>query len=147
MQLHRTDNSPMTPQINYLFHIPFQQLYSGMIKQHDCTLWRKKENRLFNGQPWLIMVETCTWNSRRTFGNCWRKGARRLSASTRFTSPVPRNLIGKASVFMKHSRYLLILQVSLKYSKDLFTEKTKTIILSSLQLGDKTRQASSITWV
>lgn len=41
-------------QINYLFKIPFQQLYSGMIKQHEWALQSKEGNTLFNSQHWLI---------------------------------------------------------------------------------------------
>jgi hypothetical protein len=65
------------------------------------------------------------WNTKHTSGNFWRKGARRLSASTTFTSPVPRNWTDKVSVFMKYRYLWLTLQISLTYNKNLLMEKNE----------------------
>lgn len=74
---------------SYLFSIAFQQLDPGMVEQYEWALRRKEKHTWADHGSWTAADRHR--NSEHTFGNCWRKGARRLSASSTFTSPVPGN--------------------------------------------------------
>lgn len=84
------DSAPDNPcWASYLLSIAFQQLDPGVVEQYEWALRRKEKHTWADHGGWTTADRHR--NSEHTLGNCWRKGARRLSASTTFTSPVPGN--------------------------------------------------------